>query len=265
MNKHSIYILQIAAIVLLFAFNTMAQNSTALLLKAMPSKASQVWADKLQNYYTLNTTEFVKYNNQTNGVNKFSNNNSTLPSSVDVSNPLRILLYYNQFNIFVHLDDMLAPTESTKTEATELATLLCNSTLNGLWVYNQAELSLVRYDSKWNEVVRINNMNQAIANFAPTFMQENNGSIYLYDINYGCVLLNMFGGIDKKIPLPNCTNFKVFNDELYYKRNAKYYVYNTLNLSETQLNVPLQNCKDIALTVQKMLLLANDTLYIYQR
>jgi hypothetical protein len=258
------YIIQIAAVMLLFAFNT-PQGTTTVCLKKIPSKATQVWIDKLQNQYTLTTTEFTKYNTQTNTVQRFSNNNSTLPSSVDVSNPLRVVLCYNQYNTVVFLDDMLAPAVNAKNELTEQATLLCNSMLNGMWVYNQAELSLSRYDSQWNEVVRINNMNQVMNNFAPTTMQESNGMLYLYDVNYGCLQLNLFGGIEKKIPLPNCTKFKVFDDELCYKRDSIYYSYNVLNIEETKLNLPQQNCIDIALNKQKIVLLVHDTLYIYQR
>jgi hypothetical protein len=132
-------------------------------------------------------------------------------------------------------------------------------------VYNQTELSLSRFDSQWNETIHINNINQALTNFEPMAMQESNGKLFIFDVNYGCVVLNTFGGIEKKIPLPNCANIKVYDDVLYYNRNGKQYEYNTTISEEFELNLKHGICTDIALTKQKIALLTNDTLYIYQR
>jgi hypothetical protein len=244
---------------------TVSQNTPLVCIYKTPTKATNVWLDKLNNYYLLTKTELIKYNTQNNTSQRYSNTSSSKPSSFDVSNPLRLMLSYNQFNINVWLDDMLAPSPDFKNSLTEQATLMCNSMLNGLWVYNQTELSLSRFDSKWNETIRVNNINQALTNFEPTVMQESNGKLYMFDVNYGCVILNTFGGVDKKIPLPNCSNVKVYDDVLYYNRGGKQYEYNTILNEEFTLNLKHGICTDVALTKQKIAIITNDTLYIYQR
>jgi len=93
---------------------TYAQNDTAFrLLKIVKGDISYLTVDNLDNIYTISNNQLKKTDANGdsvaifNDVKKYGN-----PSSVDVSNPLKILLYYKNYSTVVVLDRFLTARNS---------------------------------------------------------------------------------------------------------------------------------------------------------
>ena len=69
--------------------------------------------------------------------------------SIDVSNPMKILAFYKDYNKILFLDNMLAPSASSidlSAIGFDQVTLTCSSHDNGIWVLNSLNFEIVRME-----------------------------------------------------------------------------------------------------------------------
>ncbi len=238
------------------SFNASADNFIV-------QKSNRVYVDALGNILFLNKNEIIKYNANLKFVSRYSNNWLSNPSFVDVQNPLRTLLHYSQQAKYIQLDWMLSPISIEFNKYTEFATLLCNSINNGMWVFNQANQSLTRYDEKWIEASRINNVNMLIDDFTPELIVESNNQLYIYDSNYGYVIISLFGTILQKIPFPKILHHHVYQNTIVFKKQNTNttYLLDTKNIALDSVTIN-SNYQDFYITNKNIYLLKSDTLFI---
>ena len=153
MQKTVVFILSF-----LVCFSLVAQS------KKLPFSGKNFTTDHFGFYYDINEVEIAKYNHKGELQYTYSNNLLGVISSVDVSNPLKILVYFKEFTKVLVLDNTLSPT-STILELTELnleeTSLVCRSYNNGTWYYNPLRFELTRK----NQDLTTSNVSSNLANF----------------------------------------------------------------------------------------------------
>jgi len=233
----------IFVIIISFSFKQLNSLHNSFVFHAkIDQKADYITTDKLGNLYVLDNNQLLKYNQDLHLEKTYSNLNLGTISFIDASNPLKIMLYYESFGKVEFLDNTLSPTSdpvSLGNLGLELATLVCTSYDNGLWIYDPQVFRLVRLDNKLNDVFSSGNISQITGNdMNPVFMTESNNQLYVNDPQTGLLVFDQYGTYYKTIPIKTKSNFQIIDEQLYYFSESSLHVYNLKTHDEKLLTLP---------------------------
>ncbi len=252
---------------IVFIFGFTLNDSKFILEKTIPASSKNFSTDNLENIYFLNGTTLEKYDSQGNILKTYSNKNLGKISSADVSNPLKILLFYESFQQIVILDNMLsASLEPVSLESLgyNQTSLVCSSHNNGMWIYNKQNFELVRFDQNFQETIKTENITrQTLSEVNPNFLLEQYNKVFLNDSTKGIFVFDIYGTYNKTIPFKGLTHFQISNDELIYFKDGKLKSYNLKTISEGEINLPTTDILDARSEKEKLYLLKQKTLEIY--
>ncbi|MGB3605812.1 hypothetical protein [Psychroserpens sp.] len=231
-----------------------AQNQIATVaMDSVTLKADQfIDVDKFETvYYTLNTILYIKPKDKP--ANNYSNVQLGFPTTVDAFNPLKINIFYQDFNTVIILDNRLAEifkidfnTKQPYKNVSHISTGYDNT----LWTFNQDLQRLELYDYK-NDMVRIStvpvqsNVLDLKSDYNYCWMLTEK---YLYQYTY-------FGSLISKLPNLNYTSLAVHNENLIIKAGESLLYKSKKNEQIIPLKTPNLLIKQFSLT--------NQTLYIY--
>ncbi|WP_136669024.1 hypothetical protein [Flavobacterium sp. H122] len=173
-------------------------------------------------YFTKNNTLF-KFN----GNAKFQYKNIYMGkiSRVDLQNPLRILLFYENFNTIIALDSQLNEIEKinfNENNPNLIVAAMGIAARNKYWIFDQTTQQLNLYDLKKKSLQPIGvPLNSSIKNYASTynlfFWVDQENKFYLCDI---------FGKISEIATLPDYDAIYLTDESvLAYQKDEKLYFY----------------------------------------
>jgi hypothetical protein len=209
-------------------------NDTYLQI-SFTEKKPHVEIDAFGNIYVINTHEIIKYNSMGVLQKKFSNKRYGKIDFVDAMNPLKILVYYKDFQRIIFLDNQLS--ESSNMISLELlnheqSSLVCSSSNNSFWIYDKQNNELCRFDAELKSLVKTGNLKRILdVDIKPNYMQEHNNYLYLNCPNEGILVFDIYGTFYKTIPLINLKEFNIVNGDVFYYDNhhLKQYQAQTFN------------------------------------
>lgn len=243
------------------------QNSKFKLIKSIPTSSSSLVTDNLGNAYLLNGNILEKYDAEGNLLKNYSNKNLGTITSVDVNNPLKILLFYKSFQQILVLDNMLAPSgNSVSLDALgyNQSSLSCSSHDNGFWIFSQQNSELLRFDHNLQKTQQTGNVSQ-LSGMAinPDFLTEQNNKVFLNDSSKGILVFDIYGTYNKTIPLTGLHQFQISNDLIVYFKSGKTKSYNLKTLEEVEIALPDENISGARTEKEKLYLLKQKSLDIY--
>ena len=240
MNKRNRIIFTLALIATL-SF-TLGPDSGWKRLFSIPVQADFFTTDHLGNIYAIHQDQIVKYNAKGELLKKYSNKRLGRIYSVDVSNPLRILVFYREFSAIVILDSQLTENaEGISLEQYDLeqCDLACTSFNNGIWLFNRQNMELVRLNESLEKVVNTGNLNRLLGMaLHPNFIMEYNGFVYLNDPSVGILLFDIYGTFSKTIHLKNLNEFQVREQQIFYLTKPNISAYQMRELTEQKVSLP---------------------------
>ncbi len=258
-------------IFLLFALTSFTGDGFKL-IKTIPVKATFITTDKLGNCYVIDeNNQLTKYNALGEREANYSDKYMGKLKSADVSNPLKILLLYADFNQITSLDNKLSlRTQVPLRELNILQPLaVCTSVNDGLWIFDQQDFQLKRLDLNLNIVQESGNLMQITGKeIKPSHLFENNGYVYLNNPEIGIMVFDLFGSYFKTIPLTQVSGIQFIGDELFYYRKGVLTAYNIKTLSERIIELPAgsdSSIYNVRVEEQKVYLLKDQQLNIYSR
>src|ERR1051326_6620952 len=235
------------------------QDSNYILIKSISASSKNFATDNLENIYIIKGNSLDKYDSEGNFLKTYSNKNFGNISSVDVTNPLKVLVFYESFQQVVILDNMLAPSAeplSLESLGYNQTSLVCSSHNDGMWIYSKQNFELVRFDQNLQETVKTENIiRQIMAEVKPIYLLEQNNKLFLNDSTKGIFVFDIYGAYNKTIPIKGLTHFQISNDELIYFKNGKLKSYNMKTISEGEINLPTTEILDARTEKEKLYLL----------
>jgi hypothetical protein len=194
--------------------------------------------DNLGNVYLVNNDEIIKYNQQGKLINRYSNLQLGNITTLDVTNPLKMIVYYKDFQQIVFIDNQLSINsdiinlEELGFEQTEL---VCASVNNSFWIFDKRNAELIRFNEQSKIVNRTGNLNLIFnKKITPNYLVEQNGYVYLNCFDSGINVFDIYGTFSKTIGIKNLTQFQISNDFLIYQKDSVLISYNTKLFNETQ-------------------------------
>lgn len=186
--------------------------------------------DNMSNIYTVKDDELIKYLPNGKMFARYSNLKLGSIQYVDATNPLKILVYYKDFQQIVFLDNQLSqnsdvvPLERLGYEQTSL---VCASTNNSFWIYSKHNNELLRFNENSRKIASTGNLKQILqTNINPNAMKEHNGYLYLNSPENGIYVFDMFGTFSKVISIKNLKQFQVNESIVYYHKDSLFCSYN---------------------------------------
>lgn len=229
--------------------------------------ASFVRADNLGGYYIVYQTKILKYNNKNVLECTYSNNNYGEITNVDVTDPLKIIVFFKDFGIICFLDNKLTikgDPISLFDKGIQQPLYVCSSVDNGFWVYDQQKSKLVRFDKNLVQTNTAEYINQSIGQLInPSFMIEADNMLYVYDSKLGILLFDRYGNYDKTLAFINIVSFDVNNDVLMIFKDLKYYRYNMKTFEESSKPIPEENAKCIVFKNKRFYILTDNEIIFY--
>jgi len=227
---------------ILQCFHSKAQDSL------LSIKCSQIKVDNIGNIYAVNNGVITKYftNHQT---KTFSIKTFGTLANIDVSNALRILLYFNDFQKILFLDSQLSQNGDVielSNLGYEQTLLVCSSFNNGFWIYHQANNELIRFNQSLEISIKTGNLKRILAqDIRPNFMLEHNGKLYLNSPNIGILLFDIYGSYLKTIPLKNLNSFQIHYPYIFYLKDTTFYSYSIETFETLEIITISPNCKNL--------------------
>ena len=249
----------------LFSVKLFAQYSLAT---EVAVKADYLTSDNLGNAYIIKGNEIFKYLHNGKLFNRFSNLMLGNITSVDATNPLKLLLFYRDFSKIQILDNQLSENRGViylQDLGLEQSTLACTSFDNGFWVYDQISFSLIRFNQAFDKTQEARNINQNIGyEPQPNFLHESGDWVYLNNPETGVLVFDIFGTYFKTIPLKGLKDFQIAGDNLLYFNDGKLQSYNLKTLQQAEVEIPADEIQMLRVEKEKLMILTKESLKVYE-
>ncbi|MFT5055252.1 MAG: hypothetical protein ACI97X_002288 [Oceanospirillaceae bacterium] len=215
--------------------------------------------DKVGNSYAWRGQELIKIDRKGNETFTYSELRYGDIESIDATNSFKIRLFYKEHGLIRILDNSLSDRSIAPFNLIEegfaLPTLICGSFDNGTWVWDQALLSITRFDQQRNRTVQVESLNQLVdRQLQPTAMFESGSRLYLVD--EGAVLeFDLFGAYLKSIPIPDVKDVQVEENTLFYRSSDTLFSYHLQKFDAGSYILPNENIEHVTVTNSRLLTL----------
>ncbi|RMG82090.1 MAG: hypothetical protein D6707_03580 [Bacteroidetes bacterium] len=222
--------------------------------------------DAMNHIYLVQGDKLIKFNFDGQQQFVYSNKGFGKIFSVDATNPLKILVFFQESGACVFLDNTL--TENSEPfylydYCCDLPLLSAASQLNGIWVYENINFELMRYDTNWKELATTGNLYQLLKKeITPKKIIERNGKVYLLTEN-SIEIFDVFGTYLKTLPVNNVSDFDIEGESMVYIQKDKVVLLNLKTLDETVLNNTGQY-QSLSLSEKKLFLSQRKGIDIFQ-
>lgn len=228
---------------LVFVASRAQTDTTFRLLRVMKGDFVEFTVDNLDNIYVLNSRNQVKKFNSNgdsvgvyNDVKKYGT--ATL---IDVSNPLKVLLFYRDFGTVVMLDRFLNAVNSIDLRKQNIlqSRAIAQSYDNKIWVYDELENKLKKVDEEGKLLQETADFRLLLGS-APTPVKifDENRYVYVYDSIYGVYVFDYYGALKNNIMIQHWQNFKVAGKFIYGSRSDSVFRYDIRSFRVDEWKMP---------------------------
>lgn len=245
-------------------------DSSFQFIKAIKGDIVSFSSDNLDNLYLLSSTNQLKKLNANgdsaaifNDVKKFGK-----ASLVDVSNPLKVLLYYKDFATIVVLDRFLniRNTIDLRNQNILQVGAIGQSYDNKIWLYDEVENKLKKIDEEGKLLLETPDFRQLFDRApAPQKIFDQDQYVYLYDSSQAVFVFDYYGALKNKILINGWQNFKVAGKYIFGSKDNKLFRYGIQTFKTDEWNMPgeLLSTKSFNFSSSRLYALKKDSIEIY--
>jgi hypothetical protein len=248
-----------------------AQKDTAFkLAKVISGDIVGFTVDNLDNIYVINSRNQLKKLNSNgdsiavfNDVKKYGE--ATL---IDVSNPLKILLYYRDFTTIVVLDRFLNVRNTIDLRKQNILQVkaIGQSYDNKIWLYDEVDSKLKKIDEEGKLLLETPDFRLLLGQSpSPTKIFDEDKYVYLYDSLQGVYVFDYYGALKNNIMIFNWHNFKVVGKYIFGSHADTLYRYeiSSFRFDEWKMPEQLYHSKAFNFTSTRLYALKSDGIEIY--
>jgi len=239
-------------------------------IKLIPGHFSAFEVDVLDNVYLLTKEKQLKKLDANgdsvavfNEVTRFGN-----PSLIDVSNPLKILVYYKNFSTVVVLDRLLARRNVINFRERNIFSVKALSTSydNNIWLFDEQDFKLKKIDDDGKSLLETTDWRILFDPApSPSRIIDHENFVYLYDENKGFYIFDYYGSLKNQLPFLHWQHVAVSGNSLYgFVNNVlQRYEFNSLNLKQYAIPPTWSGYTDIKAMNGRLYLLKENGLELY--
>jgi hypothetical protein len=226
--------------------------------------------DNLDNIYLLNSKNQLKKLNAIgdsvaiyNDVKHYGK--ATL---IDVSNPLKVLLYYKNFGTVVMLDRFLNFKNAIDLRSQDIlqAKAIGQSYDNKIWVYDELENKLKKIDEDGKLLLETPDFRLVFdETVSAQSITDADLNVYLYDSSKAVYVFDYYGALKNKILINGWKNFKVSGKYIFGSIADTLYRYEieTYRYDQWKMPVQIKNSIAFSFSTSRLYALKKDRLEIF--
>ena len=265
--RHLLPLLASGWLLLLFTLTSFISGDQYTLIKSIPFNNSTFTTDNLGHAYVIVGNQLLEFDGQGKPKANYSENNLGTLRSIDVSNPLKIVLYYPDFAQINILNSKLALQSTINLRPLGIVqpTLICNSSNEGYWVFDLQDFQLKKIDLNLQVKIESGNIMQNTGyNILPNFLTEADHFVYLNNPSTGILVFDLYGTYYKTIPIKNLRAFQIIGDELLYVEKNKLISFHLKMLEAKEILLPpCDSLIQARIEQKKLFLLTTGSLSFY--
>lgn len=226
-----------------------------------PATSDFILTDAIGNIYSVKGNNITSYNSEGQKLFSYANPFMGDISYVDVKDPMRILLFFKDFNKVIFLSNKLtelgSPIELDNIGYNGVS-ICCNSHLGGFWLFDSQAIQLVHLNSNLEAVHKGTVLRNIFKNSQeiPLQLIEDNDMIYMSLPKTGLLVFDKFGAYQKTLPIMNIGRFQTFGNKIIHYANNQLYSYNK-DLIPDSISLP-QNLHIISASIYKNQIVASN-------
>lgn len=239
------------------------------ILAAHPMSAHYFTTDELGNIYAvLQDNTFVRYDALCDSTGFYRSTLNGQLGSADVSNPLRILLYFPSFSKIQILDRQLSLKAEIDLRALQLfsAHAVATASDGKIWVYDPVQARIVKLDETGSRALESNDLRELLP-FVPaaSTLQERDQRLYLNDTSQGVLVFDAFATYITTLPFRHIKSLSVIGKQLVFLQGDTLHRYDMQSFSESYLPVPKRHAAmlDARITRKGLTVLYEDAIIVY--
>lgn len=235
-------------------------------------KFIQVEPDLFGNILAIrNTGQLIKYAANGDSLCAFNDwKRYGQPRSIDAHNPLRILLFYEQYATVVGLDKLLIQRNQWNLREKNLffTKAVANAYDNQLWVYDGAEANIKKFNEQWRLLLESADLRLLTGESPdPVCILQTTEQVIAYDPAVGFIFFDLYGGYQKIVRLRNWHSVGFFEGWLYGMEGKQLRLYQPGSLRDLTVSLPeawpfIQQIRIIGKT---LITLSDHSIDIYQK
>jgi hypothetical protein len=245
-------------------------DSVFRLIRILQGDIIDFSVDNLDNVYTLSSRNQVKKYNANgdsvavfNDVKKFGT-----ASLIDVSNPLKLLLYYKDYATVVMLDRFLNQVNTIDLRKQHIlqARAIAQSYDNKVWVYDEQESKLKKIDENGKLLLETPDFRLLLGQApTPAKIFDEDKLVYLYDPQQGVFVFDYYGTQRNNILITGWNNFKVAGKYIFGSRSDSLYRYelSTFMYDEWKMPPEILHSLSFNFSATRLYALKKDSILIY--
>jgi hypothetical protein len=235
----------------------------------------QVTIDSYHNFYVSNFSGTIfRFDSTLSSVNKTSNlvfspEKNAAASLLDARNPLRLFVFYREFQEYLQLDRFLTPvkTSNLNTQQLGFVRLAAPTGDNMLWILDDADFSLKKYDQQSEVVIFKTPLDLLLGttNYDLRFMVEYQNQVFLVDKNSGILVFDNMGNFLRKIMIQGAIYCNFQHESICFTDSYKIFIQNIYTTQQQIIALPTHiqgKVKRVLLLPTKILLFAGNKVYI---
>lgn len=256
---------------IMFVGAAFAQTDTSFkLVKKIAGDIVDFTVDNLDNVYILNSrNQIKKLNSNGDSVAIFNDvKNYGKASLIDVSNPLKVLLYYKDFATVVVLDRFLNAVNIIDLRKQNIfqAKAVGQSYDNKIWVYDELESKLKKIDEEGKLLLETPDFRLLLGQApSPIKIFDENKYVYLYDSIKGVYVFDYFGALRNNIQILQWKNFKVVGKYIFGSKADTLFRYEIASFMFDEWKMPeeIYNSNSFNFTSTRLYAMRKDGIHIY--
>ncbi len=217
--------------------------------------------DKFGSIYTFRNSVLTKRDS----IREYVYQNTDLgpPSSIDVQNPLKPLLYYRDYNTVIQLDNLFNEKELINlqnTDANLVSASVFNASQNCLWLCNETDQKIYRYEINSRKLIPLT---QSLRFSLKWFAADLNYFYFLDNDSY-IWRVNFFGNLVSDFQIKEFDQLLLLDDIGWiYSLNNSVFCYNQKNKQIKKLDLPINNFQSFAVKGQFLAIFTDNEIKVY--
>ena len=219
-------------------------QDTCVFLFSIPQNANYATADHLSNTYLLHGFEVEKYDSTGKFVSRYSNNRLGMAQFLDASNPLKILVWYADFQTAIFLDRNLTELGRLNLAQAGFPAVRCLASAadGNIWAYDEATAHLLKLSTAGEKLIESQPLNLEFAQrFAPTCIRDDGGqAVFVSDPGQGIAVFDPFAQLDKVLLFKGLAQFEVESGILFFIEQDGIRAENWRGLLSKKIPLPME-------------------------
>lgn len=241
-----------------FATSLYAQDYTFKPLKTISKTTRWMEVDKMKHLYLIeNDHTLLKYSADGDLLYQFNENSLGQISYIDISNPFRILAYYDDYATVIILDRTLSEIQRHDLSDLDIPQVQALSTAsdNNIWVFDNNTYTLKKVDSKNQVIVESTDLNLLLSeDLNPNRLLEAETRVYLNSPNLGILVFDVFANYIKTINIPQLDYFQFYEGQIFYVEDKVLKTYHLLSFQTKEIKLPIieENLEQLCIAQERL-------------